>query len=156
MQIFLRRPQRRENAEPAARALLGRGGYHSVPGNALTFGWSPVAAKTPHSRLAAVLQVMRFQLGFGGLFPTVEKGLLQDGQAAQTRQIASARLGFAKSIDEPFAFLTAYPSGSKSMHSAPVENREAEDSNKANKRQTLFSLKIRLRKSWRPANRTST
>src|ERR1700722_6519351 len=32
------------------------------------------------------------------------------------------------------------------MHSAPVENREAEDSKKANKRQTLFSLKVRL---WR-------
>jgi len=63
------------------------------------------------SRLAAVLQVMRFQLGFGGLFPTGEKGLFRGGQAAQTRQIASPRLGFAKRIDEPFAFLTAYPSG---------------------------------------------
>jgi hypothetical protein len=31
------------------------------------------------------------------------------------------------------------------MHSAPVENREAEDSKKANKRQTVFSLKVRLR-----------
>ena len=57
------------------------------------------------------MQVMRFQLGFGGLFPTVEKGLLRGGQAAQTRQIASARLGFAERIDEPFAFLTAYRSG---------------------------------------------
>jgi hypothetical protein len=33
------------------------------------------------------------------------------------------------------------------MHSAPVENREAEDSKKANKRQILFSLKIRLRQA---------
>jgi hypothetical protein len=63
------------------------------------------------SRLAAVLQVMRFQLGFGGLFPTVERGLFRGAQAAQARQVASARLGFAKRIDEPFAFLTAYPSG---------------------------------------------
>jgi hypothetical protein len=63
------------------------------------------------SRLAAVLQVMRFQLGFGGPFPTIEKGLFRGGQAAQARQIASARLGFAERIDEPFAFLTAYPSG---------------------------------------------
>jgi hypothetical protein len=63
------------------------------------------------SRLAAVLQVMRFQLGFGGLFPAIEKSPFRGGQAAQARQIASARLGFAKRIDEPFAFLTAYPSG---------------------------------------------
>jgi hypothetical protein len=61
--------------------------------------------------LAAVLQVMRFQLGFGGLFPAIEKGLFRGGQAAQARQIASARLGFAKRISEPFAFLTAYRSG---------------------------------------------
>ena len=63
------------------------------------------------SRLAAVLQVMRFQLGFGGLFLTVEKGLFRGGQAAQARQIASARLRFAERIGEPFAFLTAYRSG---------------------------------------------
>jgi hypothetical protein len=50
---------------------------------------------------------MRSQLGFGGLFPTVEKGLLRSGQAAQAREIASARLGLAESIDEPLAFLTA-------------------------------------------------
>jgi hypothetical protein len=50
---------------------------------------------------------MRFQLGLGGLLPTVKKRLLRGGQAAQAGQIASARLGFAKRIDEPFAFLTA-------------------------------------------------
>jgi hypothetical protein len=59
------------------------------------------------SRLAAVRQIMRFQLGFGGLFPTVEKGSFRGGQATQTRQMASARLGFAERFDEPFAFLTA-------------------------------------------------
>ena len=54
---------------------------------------------------------MRFQLGFGGLFPAIEKGLFRGGQEAQARQIASTRLGLAERIDEPFAFLTAYRSG---------------------------------------------
>src|SRR6266478_3480328 len=87
---------------------------------------------------------MFLQAGYGHGHVVRQGSLLGARELPQAEQAAHAITGLLELPFEPSMLWTADSIGRRGAHRAPVENVEAQCTRKANKRQTLFSLILRL------------
>jgi hypothetical protein len=88
--------------------------------------------------LATVLGDMLLQAGDGHGHANRQLSLLGRREASKPNQAPHPVARLEELAFEPSMFRTTYGQGRERTHQAPVENREQQNSIKANKKQTLF------------------